>query len=443
MSNRRLIIVGGGPVGLEAALRASADGFDVTILEKGRVGDAVRDWGHVRLFTPFEMNSSSAGRAAVGAAADLPGADAILSGEEYVTSYLEPLAERIRPHVDLLELHEVVAVSRSTCGKSDLIGQPRRGTKPFRILCRIQSETSDSGSNGEVDPESSSVVAEHSAEVTGREKVFESDVLVDCTGFVSRHLFIGAGGMPCPGELALLSDSDYRIPDIAGHDRENFAGRHTLVVGSGYSAATSICLLAELQKSVPSTRVTWITRGHRSAPITLAEDDVLAERTTLTAAANRLALQTDSCVEWLAGPMIDRLSRTAARVRAELTWPEDNAEAQQSRGQVVVDCIIANAGFRPHIEVFHELQVQRCYATDGPIKLAAHLLGETSGDCLQQSVGGPELLQNPEPNFFILGAASYGRDSRFLLQNGLKQIDSLFDHIAAMGQVPATEGVTP
>jgi hypothetical protein len=64
-------------------------------------------------------------------------------------------------------------------------------------------------------------------------------------------------------------------------------------------------------------------------------------------------------------------------------------------------------------------------------------LGESSGDCLQQSVGGPELLQNPEPNFFILGAASYGRDSRFLLQNGLQQIDALFDHIAA------TEGVAP
>jgi thioredoxin reductase len=436
MTHRRLIIVGGGPVGLEAALRASADGFDVTILEKGRVGDAVRDWGHVRLFTPFEMNSSSAGRAAVGATTDLPGDDAILSGEDYVTSYLEPLAERLRPHVSVLEQHEVVAVSRSTCGKSDLIGQPARGTKLFRILCRIHSETSDSGSNGDDDSESSGGVSENSAETAECEKVFESDVLVDCTGFVSRHRFVGAGGMPCPGELTLLSDSAYGIPDIVGNDREKFAGRHTLVVGSGYSAATSICLLADLQKSVPSTRVTWITRGNRSAPIPLVEDDVLVERTTLTATANRLALQTDSCVEWLAGPMIDRLSRTAARIRAELTWPE-GADAEQSRGQVVVDCIIANAGFRPHIEVFRELQIHRCYATDGPIKLAAHLLGESSGDCLQQSVGGPELLQNPEPNFFILGAASYGRDSRFLLQNGLQQIDALFDHIAA------TEGVAP
>jgi hypothetical protein len=443
MSKRRLIIVGGGPVGLEAALRANADGFDVTILEKGRVGDAVRRWGHVRLFTPFKMNSSFAGRTAVAARTLLPGDDAILSGKEHVMSYLEPLAEGIRSDVSVLEQHEVVAVSRSTYGKSDLIGRPVRGTKPFRILCRVHSECSDSDGTEDFDPESSSGGSERSVEAAGFEKVFESDVLVDCTGFVSGHRFIGAGGMPCPGESTVLSDADYRIPDISGDDREQFAGRHTLVVGSGYSAATSICLLAELQASVPATRITWVTRGNRNAPIPLVDNDVLVERTTLTENANRLALQADSCVEWLAGPMIDQLSRTAARIRVDLTWPEEDESAEKGRGQVVVDRIVANAGFRPNTDAFRELQIHRCYATDGPIKLSAHLLGESSGDCLQQSVGGPELLQNPEPNFFILGAASYGRDSRFLLQNGLKQIDTLFDHIALTEQVTVTEGIAP
>ena len=95
-----------------------------------------------------------------------------------------------------------------------------------------------------------------------------------------------------------------------------------------------------------------------------------------------------------------------------------------------VDRVIANPGFRPDTNVFSELQIHRCYATDGPIKLAAHLLGESSDDCLQQSTGGVGLLQNPEPNFYILGAASYGRDSRFLLQNGLQQVEELFDHLS-------------
>jgi thioredoxin reductase len=441
MNTRKLIVVGGGPIGLETALRASAAGFDVTILEKGRIGAAVRSWGHVRLFTPFRMNSSSAGRAAVAADRELPEQGAILSGDDYVTSYLEPLAERIRPHVTVLEQREVVAVGRSMCGKSDLIGQSIRGAQPFRVLCRTQSEPLSTESTTDIDLPSSNGFPDQSAAPDGREEVFEADVLVDCTGFISRHRSIGAGGIPCPGESSVLSDSDYVIPDIAGNDRDQFAGQHTLVVGSGYSAATSVCLLAELQNSAPTTRVTWITRGNRSAPITLVENNVLVERSTLTATANRLAIQSDSCVEWLAGPLIERLSRTAARIRVELTWPEEDAAAEQSRAQVVVDRIIANAGFRPNTEAFHELQIHRCYATDGPINLAAHLLGETSRDCLQQSVGGPELLRNPEPNFYILGAASYGRDSRFLLQNGLKQIDALFDHIATTDQIAALEGI--
>ncbi|HIK96216.1 MAG TPA: hypothetical protein EYG03_30095 [Planctomycetes bacterium] len=441
MNTRKLIIVGGGPIGLETALRANAVGFEVTILEKGCIGNAVRSWGHVRLFTPFKMNSSSAGRTAVAASADLPEEDAILSGDDYVTSYLELLAEQIRPHVTILEQHEVIAVGRSVCGKSDLIGQSIRGTQPFRVLCRTQSEPLSTESTTDIDFPSSSDFPDQSAASDGCEEVFEADVLVDCTGFISRHRFIGAGGIPCPGESSLLSDSDYVIPDITGNDRDQYAGHHTLVVGSGYSAATSVCLLAELQNSAPTTRVTWITRGNRSAPILPVDNNVLVERSTLTATANRLAVQSDSCVEWLAGPLIERLSRTAARIRVELTWPEEDAAAEQSRAQVVVDRIIANAGFRPNTEAFRELQIHRCYATDGPMQLAAHLLGETSGDCLQQSVGGPELLRNPEPNFYILGAASYGRDSRFLLQNGLKQIDVLFDHIATSDQIAAPEGV--
>jgi hypothetical protein len=60
------------------------------------------------------------------------------------------------------------------------------------------------------------------------------------------------------------------------------------------------------------------------------------------------------------------------------------------------------------------------------MKLAARLLGETSADCLAQTPYGPESLRNPEPSFFILGAKSYGRNSRFLLQVGLRQIVDVF-----------------
>ena len=63
------------------------------------------------------------------------------------------------------------------------------------------------------------------------------------------------------------------------------------------------------------------------------------------------------------------------------------------------------------------------------MKLAAALLGETSADCLSQSSHGAETLTNPEPGFFILGAKSYGRDSRFLIKVGLEQIRDVFSLI--------------
>ena len=75
--------------------------------------------------------------------------------------------------------------------------------------------------------------------------------------------------------------------------------------------------------------------------------------------------------------------------------------------------------------IYRELQVHECYATLGPMNLAASLLGK-SGDCLAQPAPGPETLKNPEPRFFILGAKSYGRNSAFLIQLGLSQIRSAY-----------------
>jgi hypothetical protein len=38
----------------------------------------------------------------------------------------------------------------------------------------------------------------------------------------------------------------------------------------------------------------------------------------------------------------------------------------------------------------------------------------------------PQFMLNPEPDFYILGAKSYGRDSRFLIADGLRQVRDLF-----------------
>ena len=94
--------------------------------------------------------------------------------------------------------------------------------------------------------------------------------------------------------------------------------------------------------------------------------------------------------------------------------------------EVVVDRILALNGGVGDASIYRQLQVHECYATCGPMKLAAALLADSGGDCLEQASHGPETLANPEPGFFILGAKSYGRNSQFLLSIGWQQVDDVF-----------------
>jgi hypothetical protein len=64
------------------------------------------------------------------------------------------------------------------------------------------------------------------------------------------------------------------------------------------------------------------------------------------------------------------------------------------------------------------------------MKLAAVLQDQKSHDCLKLAGAGPESLRNPESNFYILGAKSFGRNSNFLLRIGFEQIRDVFTLIS-------------
>lgn len=401
---QRIAVVGAGPIGLEAALFAVQSGYDVQVFERGRVAENVLDWGHVRLFSPFGMNSSAWGRAAVSGSGDgssLPAEDDILTGREFVHRYLLPLSGlpqlKDRIHEDLT----VCAIGKSRTWKRDSIGRPERSDDPFQLLLQ----------DGD------------------GERLVEAEIVLDCSGTYPHHNWLGAGGMPCIGEAQALSQADYRLPDIPGADRERFAGRTTLVAGSGYSAATAVVSLARLASETPETRIVWLTRTQRTPPIVRIENDPLPERDRLAEAANRVALAADGLVAWHPGRLIRRINRTS-KAEGYIITVESMRAAERGRSStsetLTVDRVIANVGYRPDRTLYEELQVHECYATQGPMKLAAALLGETSADCLAQSGHGPETLRHPEPGFFMLGAKSYGRDSRFLMRTGLQQIRDVF-----------------
>jgi len=133
----RLAILGAGPVGLEAAVYAAALRLPFTVYERGKVGDYVRHWGHVRLFTPFGMNASAAARAALRAEnprVELPADNDLLTGRDHVARFLEPLAALPAVKGRLQTGTTVLNVGRKGYLKEDGVGDAKRGQQPFRLL---------------------------------------------------------------------------------------------------------------------------------------------------------------------------------------------------------------------------------------------------------------------------------------------------------------------
>ena len=105
-----------------------------------------------------------------------------------------------------------------------------------------------------------------------------------------------------------------------------------------------------------------------------------------------------------------------------------------------VDRVLALVGYRPDLAMTRELQVHYCYTSEGPMKLAAAVDSSGGGDCLAQVAHGTESLRNPEPDFFVLGAKSYGRNPQFLLSIGHQQVRDAFQ---LMGSERGTAAPAP
>lgn len=395
---KMITIIGAGPIGIEAAIYARQAGYNVRILERHSAAHNIEQWQHVKLFSPFELNHSPLGKAIL---ADhdvpLPDGGAYLTGREYKNRYLDPLLVHSSLKNHIFEDCEVVAVSRRGILKGDHIGDGERQKFAFTILTR----SSD-----------------------GSEARYDSDYVIDASGSYGNHNWLGDGGIPALGEIANAHRIQYGLPDVANARRAQYVGKTTLVIGGGHSAATSIVGLKRLIEEDPETRVIWITRNDNPLPLQPISNDVLAERERITSEANDIVNNPN--VRWMQGASI-------AAIRfddAAQTFSVD-IESQEGEGMLAVDNIIANVGFSPDNSIYRELQVHECYASRGPMKLAAALLSESSSaDCLAQTSKGPGVLKNPEPDFYIIGMKSYGKNSNFLLKIGYEQIRDVFQLIS-------------
>jgi threonine dehydrogenase-like Zn-dependent dehydrogenase len=387
----RLAILGAGPIGLEAALAAAARDLPYTVYDAApTVAGHVREWGHVRVFTPWDMNVSERMRSALQRAGqETPGGADLPTGDELTDRLYEPIAAlpEVAPRVRLGT--RVEAVGRAGLLKHDEIGTGGRSGHPFRLLLT----TSD-----------------------GEELVEHADVVLDCTGTSGNPNALGDGGIPAPGERTLSDRIEQRLPEFAA-EPEAWAGKTILLTGAGHSAQTAARELATFARDAAGTRVVWAVRGEDPHWGVVAEDP-LPERAALNAAADELGRGASPAIELRPGRVVEALRPREDRIAVTLR----NGQAEE----VEVDRVLGLNGGVGDFTLYRQLQVHECYATAGPMKLAAALLGAAGGDCLAQESHGPDTLRNPEPGFFLVGAKSYGRNSQFLLRIGWSQVDDVF-----------------
>lgn len=388
-----MLVLGAGPVGVEAALHAALRGWDVRVLEAGRPAEHLLAWGHVRMFSPWEMNCSTVGLEVLEAQGESPFVDPgrCPIGRELARNYVVPLTKTPFLRGRVLAGCRVLGVSRDRTLKGDLVGDPVRGLRPFRVL----------------------------AQKDGREVLFASDVVLDTTGTFGQPRRLGNGGLPAPGEFAAAARIDDRPVDFEARRRE-FAGKSILLVGGGHSAMTAAVALKEIAAERPRTRVYWAVRSDRQPYFRRIPDDPLPERDRLVVEASAIAAGAAEGFTLIPGATVEAIAK-GQRLRVTLRTPAGERK-------IAVDRILAHVGFQPDRGIYSELQIHECYASSGPMKLAASLLG-AGGDCLSQPASSAEVLTNPEPGFFILGAKSYGRNSNFLIRTGVEQVKTLLASI--------------
>ena len=378
-------VIGAGPVGLVAAAHLVGRGETPVVLEAGeRVGASVRRWGHVRLFSPWKYLTEPVSRGMLEAAGwTAPDPEALPTGGELVERLLEPLAAlpAIAPHLRLGT--RVLSVSRAGMDKVKTAG---REQAPFELVV----ERAD-----------------------GRVERLLARAVIDASGTWSTPNPLGASGVPAEGEREAAQRIHYGIPDALGRDRARYAGKRTLVIGSGHSAFNALLDLAALARRAPGTEVVWAVR--RTEPGQMfggGARDALAARGSL--GARMQALVEGGEVRLVTGFRAERLVAVEGGMRVE--------SADGAIGPV--DEVVVAAGFRPELSMLRELRLGLDPWLEIPTALAP-LIDPNVHSCGTVYPHGFEELKHPERDFFVVGMKSYGRAPTFLLLTGYEQVRSV------------------
>lgn len=386
-------VVGAGPVGLAAAAHLTLNGLPFVILESGdSAGFALRQWGHVRMFSPWRYNIDQAARALLEKSGwTEPNPDHLPTGHELVHDYLTPLVEIPEFATNLLLGVQVTAIAREGFDK---MGSSGREQAPFTVRYLDRD---------------------------GVERNLLASAVIDASGTWSNPNPMGADGLPVVGELPASSHIGYRIPDVVGNAQEDYAGKRILVVGGGHSAINSVLALLELQKAAPTTRIVWALRHNRRDKLLGgAQNDKLPSRGALGMAA--VEAINSRKLELLAPFRAHQIVMQAASLLVE-------AQVDGQPRALELDRIIVATGFRPDHSFLRELRIELDPTTEAPPALSP-LIDPNFHSCGTVPPHGVDQLAHQEAGFFIVGSKSYGRAPTFLMATGYEQVRSVVAELA-------------
>ncbi len=389
---KTVAIIGAGPVGLAAAAHILERGLRPIVLEAGEsAGHAVRQWGHVQLFSPWEYNiDRAAARLLAPTGWNSPEPDQYPTGTALVEHYLEPLATKTALAAHIRTSSRVTDISRVGFDRLKTKG---REAAPFEIRYQNGQGT----------------------------RVMQADAVIDASGTWRTPNPAAANGLLAIGETQAAAKIAYGMPDVLGKDRARYAGKTVAVLGAGHSAIGTLTELAHLATQAPETTPIWLLRGSDpSKAFGGGANDKLVARGELgvsfaaLVASGQVKVETEFRVSHL----------TAAGSRLTV-----GAGAACCGRHVVVDELIVATGFRPNLDFVRELRIQLDPTIECPMALAP-LIDPNDHSCGTVRPHGARELAQAEPGFYFAGMKSYGRAPTFLMITGYEQVRSIAADLA-------------
>jgi hypothetical protein len=231
-----VLVIGGGPVGIEAALYARFLGYYVSIFEARRVAHRMLDWHHRPLALPVSQTTTPLGHAAIAAQNPTyrrPDPDRVFTGREYAEEYLLPLAKTDLLFDDIHFLSPVVDLSRIATYRRDGVCPQQRCNDEFRAV----------------------VQGQHRGPWSAR-----GDCVLDCRGHAIEPIGMGPGGGLAIGEQELGNELMLHAPRDRKFETKAVLGKRVGLMGEDALACQCVEDWISHVPTEPGTRLVWLVR---------------------------------------------------------------------------------------------------------------------------------------------------------------------------------------